>query len=205
MANPLLLLARALLSSEAQTRAAPFAPTGIQQLLPDQSLGQTLLDAVSPLGYMTGIKQEPLPTNLPVDYTVSPTGVMDTAGNQMITGQGVMGFQPRDQYGMDTPYNPAADTMGRDYDFDMIMSGMPDYSRMPTGEISTSPMTTQVPEGSYQTWFNTVDQPDLMEMLFSGESTAPQQNEEEQEDFGNPMGYATPQPIMFLPQTNMER
>jgi hypothetical protein len=202
MANPLLLLARALLSSEAQSKAAPYMPTGVQQLLPRESLAQQLAQIPSAVGYMTGLKQEAPSGNLQTDYMVSPTGVMDTAGNQMITGQGVMGFQPRDQYEFDMPYNPATDMMGRDPDLEAFLRSLPDYSRMPTGEISTSPMTTQVPANEYESWWNPVSQPDLLDML---SSTPPEEEEnQDQEEFGSLMGPATPQ-VTFLRQANVER
>lgn len=194
MANPLLLLARALLSSEAQTKAAPYMPMGVQQLLPNESLAQQLAQIPSAIGYMTGLKQEAPSGNLQTDYMVSPTGVMDIAGNQMITGQGIMGFQPRDQYGFNMGFDPS----GADF-----FGGFPDYSHTPTGEISTSPMTTQVPANEYESWWNPVSQPDLLEML---SSTLPEEEEnQDQENFDHLMGYATPQATMFLRQANVER
>lgn len=201
--SPILLnLLRSGLSSEVLSRFAPNAPSGIQSLLPQTSLSEQLTSAVNPLMYLTGLKQEAPSGNLQTDYMVSPTGVMDTAGNQMVTDQGIMGFQPQDQYGMDMPYNQATDMMGRDPDLEAFLRSLPDYSRMPTGEILTSPMTTQVPANEYESWWNPVSQPDLLDML---SSTPPEEEEnQDQEEFGSLMGPATPQ-VTFLRQANVER
>ena len=181
--SPILLnLLRSGLSSEVLSRFAPNAPSGIQSLLPQTSLGEQLTSAVNPLMYLTGLKQEAPSGNLQTDYMVSPMGVMDTAGNKMVTDQGIMGFLPQDQYGMDMPYNPATDTMGRDPYLDAFMQSLPDYSRMPTGEISTSPMTTQVPAGEYQSWWNPVAQPDLIENLPGFQQPDFQQAEQDEQE-----------------------
>lgn len=221
MAGPLLLLGKSLLGSEALSQARPYVPSGLQPFLPRESLAELLSRLPEHLGYMTGLKQEQPSGNLPTDYMVTPTGIVDTGGGQMITGQGVSGFQPRDQYTMDIPYNPATDMFGRDTTF---TSTIPDMSRFPTGEIATSPMTTEVSPTAYTSWFNPVMQPDLMEGLppaipegtdlgqfdfnrpepgFLGEM----ESEEEEEDFGSPMqlGYVRPEVVSPLRQFSQER
>ena len=203
MANPLLLLGRALLGSELQRQAAPYLPTGIQQLLPSQSLAQNLAKIPSFLGYLTGLKQEQPSGNLPTDYMVSPTGIVDTSGGQMITDQGVSGFQPRDQYTMDIPYNPATDTMGRDPELEAYMQQMrEEYARMPTGSLDTSPMTTQVPSSEFESWWNPIDVMDLLENL---PTLQPQEEEEELYESGSPMSYAPPKPLVQMTQPSVMR
>ncbi len=126
---------------------------------------QSLSSFVDPFLYLTGLKQEPPPTNLPTDYMVSPTGVMDTAGNQMITGQGVTAFQPVDQYGLD---------MGG---FDPTPSPM--TTQLPGGGV------LEIPDTEYQAWFNPVPMPDLAENL----PGVPQpEAEQTEEDEGGPFG-----------------
>jgi len=155
--NPLLLnLLREAVRSEVVSRAAPYAPSGIQGLLPQTSLMEQVGSSVDPFLYLTGLKQEAPPTNLPTDYMVSPTGVMDTAGNQMVTGQGITAFQPVDQHGLDMGgFDPTRGTTPWE---------LPDFG-MPTGMIESSPMTTNVPSSEYQSWWNPVAQPDLSENL----------------------------------------
>lgn len=220
MPSPLLLLARSLLGSEALTRANPYLPYQVQPFIPRDSIGDLLARIPSTVGYMTGLKQEQPSGNLPTDYMVTPTGIVDTSGSQMVTDQGVSGFQPRDQYMMDIPYNPATDPMNRDPDLEMFLRGMPDFSRMPTGEIATSPMTTRVPEGSYQTWFNPVPQPDLAEGLppaipegadlgqldlGANDSTSEKQDLDEELGPDIQSGYSAPQVISPLRQLSQER
>jgi hypothetical protein len=175
--NPLLLnLLREAVRSEVVSRAAPYAPSGIQGLLPQTSLMQQVSSSVDPFLYLTGLKQEAPPTNLPTDYMVSPTGVMDTAGNQMVTGQGIMAFQPVDQYGLDMGFDPTRGTTPWE---------LPDFARMPTGMIESSPMTTQIPDTEYQAWFNPVPMPDLAENL---PGVPPPEAEQTEEDEGGPFG-----------------
>ena len=179
--SPILLnLLRSGLGSEVLSRLAPNAPSGIQSLLPQTSLREQFTSAVDPLMYLTGLKQDQPSGNLPFDYTVTPTGLVASSGNAVVPGSGLLAEQ--DQYGMDKPYNPATDTMARDPDFEAFMQSLPDYSRMPTGEISTSPMTTQVPDGGYQSWWNPVAQPDLMENLPGFQQPNFQQAEQDGEE-----------------------
>ena len=156
--NPLLLnLLREALRSEVVSRAAPYAPSGIQGLLPQTSLMQQVSSSVDPFLYLTGLKQEAPPTNLPTDYMVSPTGVMDTAGNQMVTGQGIMAFQPVDQHGLYTGFDP----MGADYLWNDFETGA---SQGPSG-YGDPFQQTRVDPNEYQAWWNPVAQPDLSENL----------------------------------------
>jgi hypothetical protein len=176
--NPLLLnLLREAVRSEVVSRAAPYAPSGIQGLLPQTSLRQDLTSAVDPLLYLTGLKQEAPPTNLPTDYMVSPTGVMDTAGNQMVTGQGIMAFQPVDQHGLYKGFDP----MAADYLWDDFETGA---SQGP-GDFVDPFQQTKVDPNEYQAWFNPVPMPDLAENL----PGVPQpEAEQTEEDEGGPFG-----------------
>jgi hypothetical protein len=172
--NPLLLN---FLRSEILSRAAPYAPSGIQSLLPQTSLGQQITSAVDPLLYLTGLKQHPTPENLPEDYMVSPTGILDSAGNQMITGQGVINFQPINQYGLDMGFNPEGP----------MYPGFETGSSQGPGGYSDNPFQqTQIDPKEYEHWFNPVPMPDLTESLPSVPlpNQQPPEQSEEEEDSG---------------------
>jgi len=49
-------------------------------------------------------------TNLPEDYYVTPSGITSSAGEQMITDQGITGFQPASEYGMARGFDEPAYT-----------------------------------------------------------------------------------------------
>ena len=139
MANPLLLLGKALLGSEAQARLSPYLPSGIQQLLPQETLGQLLRQLPSTLGYATGLLREAPSGNMPMDYMVGPQGVYDSAGNQMVTGQGATSFQPVNQYGLSSGFDPNAGDP-----FNMLETGSQDQSGFFTPRQRTQPPQRQV-------------------------------------------------------------
>lgn len=170
--SPILLnLLRSGLGSEVLSRLAPNAPSGIQSLLPQTSLREQFTSAVDPLMYLTGLKQEAPSGNLQTDYMVSPTGVTDTAGDQMVTGQGVMNFQPQNQYGLDTGFNPYGMA---DFDLSGGSSGGPD---------SNDPyQQTNVPATEYESWWNPVAQPDLSQNLPGFQQPNFQQAEQDGEE-----------------------
>lgn len=174
--NPLLLnLLREAVRSEVVSRAAPYAPSGIQGLLPQTSLMQQVISSVDPFLYLTGLKQEAPPTNLPTDYMVSPTGVMDTAGNQMVTGQGILDFQPVDQYGFDMGFDPEGG----------MYVGFEAGSSQGPGDFVDPFQQTKVDPNEYQAWFNPVPMPDLAENLPGVPLPEAEQTEE---DEGGPFG-----------------
>ncbi len=105
MAGPLGLLARAMLGSEvlrpAYKAASEALPHPMNRVLPSNqpTFYELLKASVEPAGRLLGILPEEQPqTNLPMDYYASPTGVMSSAGEPMITGQGISGFQPASEY-----------------------------------------------------------------------------------------------------------
>jgi hypothetical protein len=133
---------------------------------------QQVISSVDPFLYLTGLKQEAPPTNLPTDYMVSPTGVMDTAGNQMVTGV----FQPVDQYGFDMG---GFDPEGGMY------AGFETGSSQGPGDFVDPFQQTRVDPNEYQAWFNPVPMPDLAENL----PGVPQpEAEQTEEDEGGPFG-----------------
>jgi hypothetical protein len=73
----------------------------VERLIYGQSLGSTLARAAEPMGRLMGLLPEERPNyNLPADYYVGPQGqVLSSEGERMVTGQGVSGFQPENQYG----------------------------------------------------------------------------------------------------------
>ena len=191
MAHPLLLLGKALLGSELQSRAAPYMPTGIQQLLPSQSLAQNLAGIPSFLGYMTGTKQEMPSGNLPYDYSVTPTGLMASSGNYVPPNSPLLA--ERDQYMMDVP---GGGGFMEPSQIDFTGGG----AQGPGGGFDPFQIT-QVPSTEYESWWNPIDVMDLMENL----PAAVPEEEETLYDSGTPMGYAPPKPIVQMTQPNVMR
>jgi hypothetical protein len=70
-------------------------------LYSNRTLGEQLASSVEPLGRLLGFLPEERPNyNLPDDYSVGPQGeIYNLAGDRMVTGEGVTGFQPVAQYG----------------------------------------------------------------------------------------------------------
>jgi hypothetical protein len=112
MAGPLFAVGRALLGSQlTQPMINELAVRGVTSgivspevarlLYSDRTLGEQLASSVEPLGRLLGFLPEERPNyNLPDDYSVGPQGeIYNLAGDRMVTGEGVTGFQPVAQYG----------------------------------------------------------------------------------------------------------
>lgn len=108
MAGPLMAVGRALLGSElvSNLQNAGYLPSirGAGRSPgwgSNVSLGQLLSESAAPMGRLMGLlPEEPPNYNLPTDYYVGPQGqVLSSEGERMVTGQGVSGFQPENQYG----------------------------------------------------------------------------------------------------------
>lgn len=97
--NPIPFLIRnALISSLADKAQSEFGG-GLPSLLRGST--PTIIDSAKEL--FTGLGNyfgliPPQPTSLPEDYYVSPYGITSSSGEPMITGEGVLGFQPANQY-----------------------------------------------------------------------------------------------------------
>jgi hypothetical protein len=102
MAGPLLPF----VTSQILAGLRPSAPSGIAQFLPRRGLGEDVVRGIGALG--NAIRGEPPNYNLPTDYSVGPQGeVFSSTGDRMVTGQGVSGFQPENQYGMNSFEEPS--------------------------------------------------------------------------------------------------
>jgi hypothetical protein len=112
MAGPLFAVGRALLGSQlTQPMINELAVRGVTSgivspevarlFYGNQTLGEQLASSVEPLGRLLGFLPEERPNyNLPDDYSVGPQGeIYNLAGDRMVTGEGVTGFQPVAQYG----------------------------------------------------------------------------------------------------------
>lgn len=107
MAGPLMAVARALLGSELaqpvinKLVSSGALDPGVTRLLRGESLGSTLTQAAEPLGRLAGVlPAEPPNYNLPTDYGVGSRGeVYSSAGDRMVAGRGISGFQPESPYG----------------------------------------------------------------------------------------------------------
>jgi hypothetical protein len=112
MAGPLFAVGRALLGSQlTQPMINELAVRGVTSgivspevarlLYSNRTLGEQLASSVEPLGRLLGVLPEERPNyNLPDDYSVGPQGeIYNLAGDRMVTGEGVTGFQPVAQYG----------------------------------------------------------------------------------------------------------
>lgn len=112
MSGPLFAVGRALLGNQlTQPLMNEMAVRGLdsgilspevaRMLYSNQTFGEQLSNSVEPLGRLLGLLPEERPNyNLPEDYSVGPQGgIYNLAGDRMVTGEGVTGFQPEAQYG----------------------------------------------------------------------------------------------------------
>jgi hypothetical protein len=112
MAGPLFAVGRALLGSQLTQPimnemairglgSGTLSPEVARLLYSNRTLGEQLASSVEPLGRLLGFLPEERPNyNLPDDYSVGPQGeIYNLAGDRMVTGEGVTGFQPVAQYG----------------------------------------------------------------------------------------------------------
>jgi hypothetical protein len=112
MAGPLFAVGRALLGSQLTQPimnemairglgSGTLSPELARLLYSNRTLGEQLASSVEPLGRLLGFLPEERPNyNLPDDYSVGPQGeIYNLAGDRMVTGEGVTGFQPVAQYG----------------------------------------------------------------------------------------------------------
>jgi hypothetical protein len=112
MAGPLFAVGRALRGSQLTQPimnemairglgSGTLSPELARLLYSNRTLGEQLASSVEPLGRLLGFLPEERPNyNLPDDYSVGPQGeIYNLAGDRMVTGEGVTGFQPVAQYG----------------------------------------------------------------------------------------------------------